>query len=179
MLLAGLSVVQPATNRMTARDIYGRSWSLLAPAAGQFDLLFFLSTDCPISNRYAPEIERMCREYGPRGVRCFAVYPDAVEAGVVRRHRRDFGFPDTIPAIIDRDHAMVRAVAPRVTPEAAIYAPRGRLYRGRIDDLYVDVGRSRREPTRHDVRWALDAALAGRPVSMSETEAIGCAIPQS
>lgn len=176
MLLAGLAVVQPATERLTARDIDGTSWSLLAPPQDRLDLLFFLSTDCPISNRYAPEIERMCREYSPKGVRCFAVYPDAVDEAVVRRHRREFGFPDTIPAIIDR--ALVRAVAPRVTPEAAIYAQRGRLYRGRIDDLYVDVGRSRREPTRHDVRLALDAALGGRPVSMSDTQAIGCAIQQ-
>ena len=63
-----------------------------------------------------------------------------------------------------------------MTPEAAIYSLKGRVYLGRIDDLYVDVGRARREATRHDIRLALDAALAGRSIPQPETEAVGCFI---
>src|SRR4029453_13587004 len=96
VLLVALALAYPDTPTVTARDIDGKAWSLLAPPQDHLDLLFFLSTDCPISNRYAPEIERVCREYGPRGVRCFAVYQDGVDAAVLRRHRREFDFPDTI-----------------------------------------------------------------------------------
>jgi hypothetical protein len=63
-----------------------------------------------------------------------------------------------------------------VTPEAALYSPAGRVYRGRIDDWYVDVGRSRRQATQHDLRLRIDAALAGRPMTPAETEAVGCFI---
>src|SRR5262249_15331233 len=126
----------------------------------------------------APEIQRICDEYGPRGVRCFAIYPDA-DAAAIKRHRQEYGFSDAMPAVFDRDHAVVRSVEPRVTPEAALDSSTGRVYRGRIDDLYLDVGRSRRAPTRHDLRLAIDAALAGRRPAIAQTDAVGCAIPTS
>jgi len=161
---------------LAATDIDGKSWTLFAPAAHQFDLLFFVATDCPISNRYAPEIARICRDYSSRGVRCFMVYPDAgVDAAAVAKHRADFGLAPT-PAIIDRRHRLVDAVGPRVTPEAALYSSAGRVYRGRIDDWYIDVSRARLQANRHDLRLALDATLAGRPVAPPETEAVGCFI---
>jgi hypothetical protein len=94
----------------------------------------------------------------------------------VRRHRQEYGFPSTIPAFLDPDHRLVQVVGPRVTPEAAIYSSAGRVYRGRIDDLYIDIGRSRRTARQHDVRDILDALLAGRTVTPTETEAVGCTI---
>jgi AhpC/TSA family len=161
---------------MAATDIDGKSWTLFAPAAHQLDLLFFVAADCPISNRYAPEIARICRDYSSRGVRCFMVYPDAaVEAAAVAKHRGDYGLGST-PAIIDRRHQLVDAVGSRVTPEAALYSSAGRVYRGRIDDWYIDVSRARLQANRHDLRLALDATLAGRPVAQPETEAVGCFI---
>ncbi|MEO8259861.1 MAG: hypothetical protein ABI868_21130 [Acidobacteriota bacterium] len=167
------------TSAPGVRDVDGRSWPILAPAPRQRHLLFFVATDCPISNRYLPELDRLCREYQPRGARCFMIYPEAADAGAVRRHRQEYGIDPSIPAILDRDHRLVAAVGPRVTPEAAIYSTAGRLYRGRIDNLYIDVGRSRREATRHDLRLALDESLAGRPIAQPETDAIGCVIPRS
>jgi hypothetical protein len=158
---------------LSVRDLDGRTWTLLAPTGGQVDLLFFLSPECPISNRYAPEIQRICGDYRSRGVRCFTVYPSA-EMAAVKQHRQEFGLGG--PAAIDHDHSIVGAVGPSVTPEAAVYSSAGRVYRGRIDDLYVDIGRSRRAPTRRDLRLALDAVLARRPVATPETEAIGCSI---
>ncbi len=175
LLLAGLAFAQPGARPIELRDVDGRPWWLLAPPPAQFDLLFFISSDCPISNRYAPAIVRMCRDYQPRGVRCFTIYPDLTDARTIVRHRQEYGL-GTIPAILDRDYRLVRAVGPRVTPEAAIYSAAGRLYRGRIDNLYIDVGRSRRAATRNDARLALDEALAGRAITMPETEAVGCVI---
>jgi thiol-disulfide isomerase/thioredoxin len=174
LFLAVLATAMPS-RPIQVRDVDGKPWSLLAPAGNQLDLVLFLATDCPISNRYLPEIKRTCEEYSSRGVRCFAVYPDGNDAEVIR-HRQEYGVPPTIPSIVDRDRVLVRTVAPKVTPEAAIYSQAGRLYRGRIDDFYIDVGRSRREATRHDVRLALDAALRGKAIEPSETEAIGCTI---
>lgn len=179
VFFVALVIAQPATLPISIHDVDGKSWVLLAPKGNQLDLLLFVTTDCPISNRYIPEIRRICRDYGARGVRCFAVYPDAgADVSSVKQHQHEYGLGATIPAIIDRNHALVDAVGPRVTPEAVIYTSGGRVYRGRIDDLYIDVGRARREATHHDVRLALDATLAGRSISQPETEAIGCSIPK-
>ena len=171
-----LSFALSAFLAITAVDTDGKSWALLAPAARELDLLFFVATDCPISNRYAPEIARICADYRSNGVRCFLVYPDAgLDQAAVATHRREYGLA-AIPAFIDRDHRLVRAAGPHVTPEAALYSRGGRVYRGRIDDWYVDVGRSRRQATQHDLRLRIDAALAGRPMAPAETEAVGCFI---
>jgi len=167
----------PVAAAVTARDTGGKSWTLLSPDAHQFDLLFFVATDCPISNRYAPEIARICADYRGRGVRCFLVYPETgLDSATVSSHTRDYGLSAAGPAIIDTGHVLVRAVGPRVTPEAALYSSAGRVYRGRIDDLYVDAGRSRRQATQHDLRLRIEAALAGRSIVAAETEAVGCFI---
>jgi hypothetical protein len=167
----------PASAALTVADTDGKTWSLLAPADRQLDLLFFVATDCPISNRYAPEIARICADYRPRGVRCFLVYPDAtLDNAAVSAHAREYGLAGAAPAVVDRRHDIVRAVGPRVTPEAALYSSAGRVYRGRIDDWYIDVGRSRRQATQHDLRLRIDAALAGRSIAPAETEAVGCFI---
>jgi hypothetical protein len=173
-LVVAAAMMLPGGRPLTARDVDGHSWVLLAPESRQLDLLFFVSTDCPISNRYVPEIKRICGEYEARGVRCFAVYLES-DVALVKQHQQDFG-QASIPAILDADRSLVRATGATTTPEAVLYSSAGWLYRGRIDDLYIDVGRSRRTPTRHDVRLALDAALGGRSVSPVETEPVGCLI---
>ncbi len=62
-----------------------------------------------------------------------------------------------------------------VTPEVAVMsADQKLLYRGRIDDRYVEFGKDRPEPTVRDLERALDAILAGKPVPVRETQAVGC-----
>ena len=64
-----------------------------------------------------------------------------------------------------------------VTPEAAVFLPDGReLYRGRIDDRYVDFGKERPTPTTRDLDEVLVSVLGGKPVASSVTRAIGCYI---
>ena len=162
---------------VVVRDIAGRALTLLAPAPGRWDLLFFINRECPISNRYAPEITRICTDYQSQGIRCVLVYPDAtVTPAEISQHRREFGYGATTAAVIDRDFALTKAVDATVTPEAFIYSSAGKMYHGRIDDLYVDVGKARRAATTHDLRSALDAVIGGRPVRVQATEPVGCSI---
>jgi hypothetical protein len=51
------------------------------------------------------------------------------------------------------------------------------VYLGRIDNRYVGFGKRREQVTAHDLRDALEAVLAGRPVPRRRTEAVGCDIP--
>jgi hypothetical protein len=68
------------------RDIDGKLLSLFAPA-GKANLLFFLTSDCPISNSYAPEIQQICRDYAAKGVNCSLIYEDLkIGADAVRKH---------------------------------------------------------------------------------------------
>ena len=64
------------------------------------------------------------------------------------------------------------------TPEAAVFADGELVYRGRIDDRFVDFGKTRAAATTHDLAFALQAILDGRPVPESRTRAVGCFIPE-
>jgi hypothetical protein len=136
-------------------------------------------TDCPISNRYAPEVRRLHQKFTSRGVRFWLVYPDPDEsAGAIRKHLRRYGYPTG--ALRDPQHVFVRMTGATVTPEAAVFVP-GRegaqlIYRGRIDDRYVEFGKIRPAPTRRDLERALEAILDRKPVASATLPAIGCRI---
>ena len=51
------------------------------------------------------------------------------------------------------------------------------VYRGRIDDRYVDFGKARVKPTQKDLEKALQAIVEGRPLKHTMTPAVGCFIP--
>jgi len=105
------------------------------------------------------------------------VYPDPDEAPeTIRRHLEEYGHPGRPTR--DPDHALVRLTQATITPEVAVFTPAGELvYRGRIDDRFVDFGKARAAATRHDLVDAIDATLEGRPVETPRTRAVGCFIP--
>jgi hypothetical protein len=139
-------------------------------------VLIFVSIDCPVSNRYAPEIKRLHEEFTSRGVKFRLVYPNPLDdETAIGRHLRDFGYPPI--AERDGDRTLVKMAGVTITPEAAVFDAQQRLvYRGRIDDRFVELGRERPAATRRDLRNALTAVLAGKPVNPSNTQAVGCFI---
>jgi hypothetical protein len=139
-------------------------------------VFFFVRTDCPISNRYAPEIERLARRYANDGMAFWLVYPEAsTSVGDIEQHQKEYHL--SLLALRDPRHALVKLARVKVTPEAAVFLPDGQeVYRGRIDDRYVDFGKERPAPTTHDLDEALKRVIGGKPVASSATRAIGCYI---
>jgi hypothetical protein len=137
-------------------------------------VFIFMSIDCPISNRYAPEIQRLQEEFAAEGVRFSLVFANPRDTrDAIHEHMKAFGY--RIDVVQDPRHDLVRRTGATVTPEAAIVDRHGRLvYRGRIDDRYVDVGIDRQRATSHDLQDAIAATLAGRPVAKPITRAVGC-----
>jgi hypothetical protein len=140
-------------------------------------VLLFTSTDCPVSNRYAPEVRRLAKRFGPEGVAFRLIYPNPSDVpDAIREHMTAFEYGAPTEAFYDPDHALVNVSGATVTPEAVVYAAGRIVYRGRIDDRYVDLGRDRPVPTAHDLADALKAVLAGSPVAQPVTQAVGCFI---
>jgi len=148
-----------------------------APAGVKAIVFLFTSTDCPISNRYAPEVRRLASAFMPEGVLFRLVYPDPHEdTTAIRAHMAAFAYSGATDALRDPKHALVAAVGATITPEAVVWAQGRVQYRGRIDDRYVDLGVERPAATTHDLADALAAVVAGRPVPNPETQAVGCYI---
>ena len=139
-------------------------------------VLLFVRTDCPITNRYAPELQRLEEEFRGRDVRFWLVYPDRSETdAAIRDHIAQYRFPGE--PVGDPEHELVRQARATVAPEAAVFDSAGRLmYHGRIDDRYVDIGKARPAPQAHDLEDAIRAVLDGKPVAQAETRAVGCSL---
>jgi hypothetical protein len=150
---------------------------LRTPAGIKAIVFLFTSTECPISNRYAPAVRQLAAKFGPKGVLFRLVYPDPADKGhTIREHMSAFAYAGATQALRDPKHLLVHFTGVTVTPEAAVYANGRVVYHGRIDDRYVDLGLERPAPTVHDLDDALTAVLAGRPVEHPVTQAVGCYI---
>lgn len=92
-------------------------------------VLYFVTTDCPLSNGYAPEMNRIEQAYGPRGVLFYAVQGDTtIPADEVRRHAREYGY--RFPALLDPRMILAHHTGATVTPEAVVLSAEGTvLYR--------------------------------------------------
>ena len=137
-------------------------------------VLIFVRTDCPISNRYAPEIQRLAREF-QGSVKLWLVYPDRKETpAAIRKHLSEYRY--TLSALRDPRHELVREAQARITPEAAVFVGKALRYVGRIDDRAVDFGTFRLTATTHDLEGALRALIEQRPVQRASKQAVGCYI---
>ena len=152
--------------------------SLTAPGTRAV-VLFFAASDCPISNRYVPEINRLTQEFASQGVRVWWVYPNAGDtAKVVADHDRDFAISGD--SILDAKQSLVKLAHATVTPEAAVFLVEGsalrEVYHGRVDDHYISLGQERPLAQRHDLELAITAALSGKPVPQPQGPPVGCSI---
>ena len=133
--------------------------------------------DCPVSNALVPAMERIIKEYRPKGVKFRYAYINPRVTDVDRKqHVKDYGL--SAATVVDRDHEAVAKAGATVTPEAAIFWPDGsKAYCGRINNLYVGFGKKRQVVNQHDLREALEAVLAGKKeVPAAKAKAVGCYI---
>jgi len=137
----------------------------------------FTAIDCPISNRYAPRLNELMQKYSNQDVSFYLVYTDKDETSKsIAEHVKEYQF--SCSAVRDLNLALVNISGVQVTPEVAVYRADGELsYRGRIDNRYVDFGKSRPIPTVHDLDAALSALISDKVPEIMRTTAVGCYIP--
>ena len=161
-------------------DLQGNPVRQLAGPGVRVVVLVFAASDCPISNRYVPEIARLRQKFSGKGVRLLWIYPNPADtAQVVAEHNRDFSISNDL-AVLDTRQSLVAWAHVTVTPEAAVFVIDGKelreVYHGRIDDRYISLGQERPQPQHHDLEEAIAAALADKPVPQPGGVPVGCSI---
>jgi hypothetical protein len=151
----------------------------LAAAGTKAVVLFFVATDCPVSNRTFPEMRRLREEFAGQRVRFWFVYPNEGEtAAGIAEHQRAFDAGGE--AWMDAKGELVAQTHARVTPEVAVLVPAGTgwksVYVGRVDDRYVRLGLERPQATEHFAEQAIVAVLQGQVVPAATGTPVGCAI---
>ena len=178
-ILCAVHCTSPALRADTRQDLQAMLKSDKRSSNSKAFVLFFIATDCPISNTYAPEIKRIIAHYAPQKIAFSLVYPDPdILLATAQKHAKAYGY--TSPVRLDPAHRLAHLTGATVTPEVAVLTPEGKLlYRGRIDNLYIGLGQRRYAATKHDLRLALDAVVKDKPVPQRLTTAIGCFIPDT
>ncbi len=180
VLLAGLIVCAGAAGaqrpEFSLRDTRGAIHTPDEWNGKKAIVVFYTTTDCPLSNNDVPEMNRTRRDYESRGVAFYAVQADTTIADTdVVQHTKDYQF--SFPVLFDPHEILTKMTGATTIPSAAVLTPDGTLlYLGRIDNLVEDFNIRRQAPTKFDLREALDAVLAGKPVPNARTKAFGCAI---
>lgn len=163
---------------LVIKDIHGKLQTPLMARGMKPSVLFFITHDCPVSNKIAPEIRRIIEGYCAKAQFTLVYADPEMTAAEVTAHQKDYNYTK-LNTIHDRQHKLVQATGATITPEVVVTKSNGHIvYCGRINNFYEDFGKPRKVITQHDLRDALDALLAGKPVPKPRGKCIGCFIPK-
>lgn len=144
-------------------------------------VVFFVLPDCPIANGYAPEMERIRAQYSS-SLSSWKVY---CEPGFLvknaKKHVTEYkwGGQATLNGPTPKSPALTSTFNVSVAPTALIFDKAGKVvYRGRIDDRYYALGKQRPKAKHRDLRLAIEALLAGKPIPKPPGEPIGCTLTE-
>jgi peroxiredoxin len=140
-------------------------------------VVIFSCNHCPYVQAWEDRIIALSNTYHPKGAAFVLInandpvkYPEDSFPEMVKRAESK-GYP--FPYLHDEDQEIAHAYEATRTPEVFLFDSNKVLrYHGRIDDHYDDPGAVRS----HDLRDALEAALAGRPPLKADTAPVGCTI---
>ena len=137
-------------------------------------VIMFVATQCPVSNAYNERMEKLATDYGAQGVRFVGVNSNKQESvSEIAEHSKENGF--TFPVLKDKGNVIADRFAAKVTPEIYVVNPQGELvYHGQIDN-----SQNEKKVKARPLAAALDAILAGKPVTESEVNAFGCSIKRA
>jgi peroxiredoxin len=141
-------------------------------------LVIFMCNHCPYVIHIRPGLAQLARDYLPRGVATVGInandvanYP-ADSPAKMKEEVQSAGY--LFPYLYDESQAVAKAYRAACTPDIYLFDKSRKLvYRGQFDDSRPGNGVP---VTGKDLRVALDAALAGKPISPDQKASMGCNI---
>jgi peroxiredoxin len=158
--------------------VTGETVSLSSFDGSKLLLVMFICRHCPYVQHVKHELARLGRDYTGRGVAIVAISSnDAVEYPEdspprLKAMAEELGL--VFPLVYDESQDVARAYSAACTPDFFLFdASRALIYRGQLDDSRPG---SPRPVDGRDLRNAMEAALAGSPVSRDQQPSLGCSI---
>jgi len=173
---SGYQIGDTATD-FSLKNIDGKMVSLSDFKGAKGYVIVFTCNHCPFAKAYEERIEALNKKYAPKGYPLIAINPndpsvqpeDSYNNMIVRA--KDKGF--TFPYLLDEGQKIYPQYGATKTPHVFLLnADRKVMYMGAIDDNVY-------EPESVEVKYlenALEALIAGKPITTTTTKAIGCSI---
>jgi peroxiredoxin len=164
---------------ISLRDVVsGNLYSLNSFAGKTALLVMFICRHCPYVQHVEQELAKMGRDYKDTGLGIVGIssndpvqYPDDAPPRLKEMAER-LGF--TFPFCFDETQDVAKAYRATCTPDFYLFDGQRRLvYRGQLDDSRPG---NNKPVTGRDLRAAIDAVLAGKPVDSNQKASIGCSI---
>lgn len=141
-------------------------------------LVIFMCNHCPYVIHIRSGLAQFARDYATHSVGIVGInandvtnYP-ADSPAKMKEEVKSAGY--IFPYLYDETQSVARAYRAACTPDIFLFDRQGKLvYRGQFDDSRPGNGLP---VTGKDLRAALDAVLAGKPVSPNQKASIGCNI---
>jgi peroxiredoxin len=177
--MLSLGTPAPAFRLPDTRRGQGDRIVSLADFAGAPALLVaFICNHCPFVKHVRDTFVALARDYADRGVAVVAISANDVAAfpedGPQRMGEEAATYGYGFPYLYDETQQVAQAYRAACTPDFFVFDKKRRLvYRGQMDDSRPGNGLP---VNGHDLRAALDAVLAGKPVSERQRPSIGCNI---
>lgn len=155
----------------TLPDADGTNHTLASLAGKKGTALLFIATQCPVSNAYNERMEKLAQDYKARGISVIGINSNFTEsASDVKDHAVKNHL--TFPILKDNGNKVADMLGATRTPEAYFLdASNKLLYHGRIDN-----SRDATQVNTSELRDALEATLASKPVPKATANAFGCTI---
>ena len=158
--------------------VSGRRVNLDTFAGRKALLVMFICRHCPFVKHVERELARLGEDYASKSAGIVAIssndaasYPED-SPGSLREMAKELGFK--FPLCFDDSQDVAKAYASSCTPDFYLFGEDRKLvYRGQLDDSRPGSGIP---VTGRDLRAALDAVLAGKPVSPDQKPSLGCNI---
>ena len=141
-------------------------------------LAMFICRHCPFVKHVQDELAKLGRDYARSGVGIVAIsandesgFPEDSPDNLAKMSR-ELGL--TFPYLYDETQDVARAYDAQCTPDFFLFDSHEKLvYRGQLDDSRPGNGVP---VTGRDLRAALDALIAGKPIPKDQRPSIGCNI---
>jgi len=155
------------------RDAAGANVEV-SPGPG-WTVVCFLGTECPLARYYGPRLSDFAREFADQNVRFVGINSNSQDSQAdVERYVQETGV--TFPVLKDPANQVADQFGAKFMSEVFVLdADLIVRYHGRVDDQYQP-GSTRTEPSRADLKIALQELTSGRKVSLPETPISGCRI---
>ena len=161
------------------KDSRGKTYSLDDYQSSKLTVIAVLGTECPLAKQYAIKLEQISQEYSGKGVTILAIdanRQDSLAEIAAFAKTNEL----TYPILKDVNQQVIDSLGATRTPEIYVLdSHRTVRYHGRVDDQYAVGGKSRKTPTREDLKIAIDELLEGKTVTEQLTSTVGCLIGRS
>lgn len=167
---------QTQVERIPLKDLDGKTVFLNGISKQKATVLIFLSPECPLCQSYTLTINNLIKKYQPLGIDFIGIVPtkDFTAKSI---HDYRITYKSAVKILRDENNELVQLLHATITPEVFILDKNARvLYSGRIDNWAYELGKKRKVITAHNLADAIDATLAGKPVAVPKTKAVGCFI---